>query len=135
MDRLERAREVFSKDLYATKQSGAVIEEVGDDYSRCSMRLRSEHRNAFGGVMGGCIYTLADFAFAVASNFDKEKLTVSLVGQANFLSMSKGTVLYAEAKLIKEGRTSCLYEVMITDDLGKDIALVSFTGMHIDRTM
>lgn len=135
MDRLERAREVFSKDLYATKQSGAVIEEVGDDYSRCSMRLRPEHRNAFGGVMGGCIYTLADFAFAVASNFDKEKLTVSLVGQANFLSMSKGTVLYAEAKLIKEGRTSCLYEVMITDDLGKDIALVSFTGMHIDRTM
>ncbi len=135
MDRLERAREVFSKDLYATKQSGAVIEEVGDDYSRCSMRLGSEHRNAFGGVMGGCIYTLADFAFAVASNFDKEKLTVSLVGQANFLSMSKGTVLYAEAKLIKEGRTSCLYEVMITDDLGKDIALVSFTGMHIDRTM
>ena len=135
MDRLERAREVFSKDLYATKQSGAVIEEMGDDYSRCSMRLRPEHRNAFGGVMGGCIYTLADFAFAVASNFDKEKLTVSLVGQANFLSMSKGTVLYAEAKLIKEGRTSCLYEVMITDDLGKDIALVSFTGMHIDRTM
>ena len=135
MDRLERAREVFAKDLYATKQSGAVIEEVGDDYSRCSMRLRPEHRNAFGGVMGGCIYTLADFAFAVASNFDKEKLTVSLVGQANFLSMSKGTVLYAEAKLIKEGRTSCLYEVMITDDLGKDIALVSFTGMHIDRTM
>ena len=135
MDRLEKAREVFARDLYATRLSGAVIEEVGDNYSRCSMRLTEDHQNAFGGIMGGCIYTLADFAFAVASNFDREFLTVSLVGQANFLAMSRGSVLYAEAKLIKDGRTSCLYEVMITDDLGKDIAMVTFNGMHIDRKM
>jgi acyl-CoA thioesterase len=99
------------------------------------MKLRDEHRNAYGGIMGGCIYTLADFAFAVASNFDKEKLTVSLTGQASFLSMSRGSVLYAETKLIKDGRTNCFYEVMITDDLGKDIAVVYFTGAHMDRKL
>ncbi|MBQ7587394.1 MAG: PaaI family thioesterase [Lachnospiraceae bacterium] len=135
MSKLEEAREIFSKDLYATRVSGAVIEEVGENYSKCSMRLKDEHRNAYGGIMGGCIYTLADFAFAVASNFDKERLTVSLTGQASFLSMSKGSVLYAETKLIKEGRNNCFYEVMITDDLGKDIAVVYFTGAHLDRPM
>ena len=135
MSKLEEAREIFSKDLYATKVSGAVIEEVGENYSKCSMRLKDEHRNAYGGIMGGCIYTLADFAFAVASNFDKERLTVSLTGQASFLSMSKGSVLYAETKLIKEGRSNCFYEVMITDDLWKDIAVVYFTGAHLDRQM
>ena len=135
MSKLEEAREIFSKDLYATRVSGAVIEEVGENYSKCSMRLNDEHRNAYGGIMGGCIYTLADFAFAVASNFDKERLTVSLTGQASFLSMSKGSVLYAETKLIKEGRNNCFYEVMITDDLGKDIAVVYFTGAHLDRPM
>lgn len=135
MSKLEEAREIFSKDLYATRISGAVIEEVGENYSKCSMRLKDEHRNAYGGIMGGCIYTLADFAFAVASNFDKERLTVSLTGQASFLSMSKGSVLYAETKLIKEGRSNCFYEVMITDDLGKDIAVVYFTGAHLDRPM
>lgn len=135
MSKLEEAREIFSKDLYATKVSGAVIEEVGENYSKCSMRLKDEHRNAYGGIMGGCIYTLADFAFAVASNFDKERLTVSLTGQASFLSMSKGSVLYAETKLIKEGRNNCFYEVMITDDLGKDIAVVYLTGAHLDRPM
>lgn len=135
MSKLEEAREIFSKDLYATRVSGAVIEEVGENYSKCSMRLKDEHRNAYGGIMGGCIYTLADFAFAVASNFDKERLTVSLTGQASFLSMSKGAVLYAETKLIKEGRNNCFYEVMITDDLGKDIAVVYFTGAHLDRPM
>lgn len=134
-DKLVEAREVFAKDAYATKLSGAWIEEVGENYAKCSMPLTEDHRNAYGGIMGGCIYTLADFAFAVASNFDKENLTVSLVGQASFLSMSKGSVLYAEARLIKDGRTNCFYEVMIRDDLGKDIAVVSFTGAHVNRPM
>lgn len=135
MKTLEEAREVFSRDLYATKLSGTKIEEVGENYAKCSMAITENHRNAYGGIMGGCIYTLADFAFAVASNFDKENLTVSLVGQASFLSMSKGNVLYAEAKLIKDGRTNCFYEIMISDDLGKDIAVVSFTGAHVNRPM
>ena len=106
---------------------------MGEFYSKCSMPITENHRNAYGGVMGGCIYTLADFAFAVASNFDKENLTVSLVGQASFLNMSKGSILYAEAKLIKDGRTNCFYEISVYDDLGKDIAVVSFTGAHVNK--
>ena len=133
MSRLEDARKEFSKDLYATKLSGIIIEEVGDDYSKCSMKITEDHRNAYGGVMGGAIYTLADFTFAVASNFCKEKLTASLVGQATFLAMTHGTELFGEAHLIKDGRQNCFYEVRVYDDLGKDIASVSFTGAHIDR--
>lgn len=133
MSRLEEARKEFAADKYAAELTGAVIEETAEDYAKCSMKLEARHRNAYGGIMGGAIYTLADFAFAVASNFGKEVATVSLVGEASFLSMSKGSVLYAEAKLIKDGRTNCFYDVYITDDLGKDIAVVSFTGAHIPR--
>lgn len=133
MSKLEEARELFSKDLYATKMSGIKIDEVGENYAKCSMPLTENHRNAYGGIMGGSIYTLADFAFAVASNFEKENLTVSLVGQATFLNMSKGNILFAEAKLIKDGRTNCFYEISIYDDLGKDIAAVSFTGAHMNK--
>ena len=131
MSRLEEAREMFAKDLYATKLSGITIEDVGDNYSKCAMKLTDDHKNAYGGIMGGAIYTLADLAFAVASNFDKPASTVSLVGQASFLSMTKGNILYAETRLIKDGRTNCFYEVRVYDDLGKDIAVVTFTGAHI----
>ena len=131
--RLEEARAIFAKDLYATKLTGARIDKFGENYALCSMLLTADHRNAYGGIMGGSIYTLADFAFAVASNFEKENLSVSLVGQATFLNMSKGSILYAEAKLIKDGRTNCFYEVMITDNLGKEIAVVSFTGAHVNK--
>ncbi len=132
MGKLEEARQIFAADRYATDASGIVIEEVGQDYAKCSMKLTDIHRNAFGGVMGGAIYTLADFTFAVASNFDKEKLTASLVGNATFLAMSRGSVLYGESQLIKDGRQNCFYNIRVYDDLGKDIATVAFTGVHID---
>lgn len=131
MGTLEDAREVFSKDLYATELSGAVIDEIGDNYAKCSMELTPNHKNAYGGIMGGAIYTLADFAFAVASNYGKECATVSLVGQANFMSASKGTKLYAEARLLKDGKRNSFFEVTVTDDLDKLIAVVSFTGAHV----
>ena len=133
MRSLEEARREFSRDLYATKQSGIVIDRIGENYALCSMELTGDHRNAYGGVMGGAIYTLADFAFAVASNFDKEMATVSLVGQATFMSATRGNTLYAEARLLKDGRSNCFYEVTVSDNLDKVIAIVSFTGAHVPR--
>ncbi len=131
MGTLEGAREEFSKDLYATELSGAVIDEIGEDYACCSMRLTGKHRNAYGGIMGGAIYTLADFAFAVASNYDKEYATVSVVGQASFMSQPKGDILYARARLLKDGRSTCFYEVEVTDSLDRRVAVVSFNGAHV----
>jgi acyl-CoA thioesterase len=128
---LEEARKIFSMDRYATVLSGAVIDEIGENYAKCSMKLTEDHHNAYGGIMGGAIYTLADFAFAVASNYDKECATVSLTGQASFMAATRGSELIAQARLLKEGKRNCFYEVTVTDDLGKLIAVVSFTGAHV----
>jgi acyl-CoA thioesterase len=133
MGTLEEARKIFSADLYATELSGAEIDEIGKDYAKCSMRLTDKHKNAYGGIMGGAIYTLADFAFAVASNYDKEYATVSVVGNACYMAATKGAILYAEAKLIKDGRSNCFFEVTVTDDLDKLIAVVTFNGAHVPR--
>ncbi len=133
MGTLNDAREIFSKDLYATELSGAVIDEIGPDYAKCSMKLTEKHKNAYGGIMGGAIYTLADFAFAVASNYDKDYATVSVVGQASFMSATRGSVLYAEAFLIKDGKSNCFFEVKVTDDLDKTVAVVNFNGAHVKK--
>ncbi len=133
MGSLEEAREIFSHDRYASVLSGAEVDAIGEDYAKCSMKITEDHQNAYGGVMGGAIYTLADFAFAVASNYDKDYATVSVVGSASFMSASKGSVLYAEAKLIKDGRSNCFFEVRVTDDLDKLIAIVTFNGAHVRK--
>ena len=67
MKTLEEVREVFADDRFAT-ENGAVIEEIGDGYAKCSVNLDRKHKNAMGGVMGGVYFTLEEFAFAEASS-------------------------------------------------------------------
>lgn len=130
MTELEEARKTFADDRYATASTGCDILEVGEKYAKCRLTLDSRHYNAVGQVMGGVSYTLADFTFAVASNFHQSP-TVTVTAQISYLGAVKGTVLYGESRLIKDGRRNCFYEVAITDDLGTPVAVASFTGAHV----
>ena len=127
---LEKAREFFGGDFYATKASGIVIDEVGDHYARCSMEITRNHQNAYGGVMGGATFTLADYTFAVASNYNPVQ-TVSVTSQINFIGMAKGKKLLSESHLIKDGRSTCLYQIDVKDELGNKVAFVTISGMKL----
>lgn len=127
MDYLEQARELFKADIYATETTGIVIEEVAVGYAKCSLSLNKSHMNAANCVMGGAIFTLADFAFAVAANAGAP-LTVSVTSQISYISATKGDKLTAKANCIKAGRSTCFYEIEIKDDLDRLIAKVSTTG-------
>ncbi|MBQ4059310.1 MAG: PaaI family thioesterase [Lachnospiraceae bacterium] len=129
MTELEEARSMFEKDAYAM-MTGIEIDVVGDRYAKCSLKLNERHCNAIGQVMGGVMYTLADFTFAVAANF-KQNRTVTTVSQINYLSPVKGDTLYGESKLIRDGKRNCFYQIRITDNLGTEIAIVSVNGTHL----
>lgn len=126
MSELERVREFFRNDRYAT-ENGAVIEEVGDHYAKCSIVLTDRHKNAVGGIMGGVYFTLADFTFAVATN-RQEPGTVSITGDISFIGVPKGNKIIGETELIKNGRTISCYNVRITDELGTKVAAVKMVG-------
>ena len=123
----KEAVERFSRDLYATKTTGIVIEEVAPDYAKCSLTVKDFHLNAAGFVMGGALFTLADFAFAVASNCENP-LTVTLTSQINYLSATKGPLLWAEARCVKSSKKIGFYEIEIHDNQGTLVAKVSATG-------
>ena len=124
---LERARSYFQADRFATQALGAQIDEVREGYARCSLRLEEKHRNAQGAVMGGVLFTLADFAFAVASNLDHPP-TVSLCSQIAFLAPPAGDTLCAVASVVRDGRSTCFYRVTVTDERGAIAAEVTVSG-------
>jgi acyl-CoA thioesterase len=126
---VEEAREYFKNDLFAYN-ADVFIEEIGEDYCKCSMKLSDKHRNAIGGVMGGAIFTLADLAVSAIAN-DIHSPTVSQQVSTNFMSMAKGDTLIAIAKCKKDGRTSCVYNVDVCDNLGREIAQAVFTGYKL----
>ena len=129
MRTLEEVKAFFEGDRFAT-ENGAIIEQIGPQSAVCSLLITGSHRNAIGAVMGGVYFTLADFAFAVAANWEKIGW-VSLHSDISFLTSAKGKQLIAKAHCVKEGKTTACYRVDVTDDLGNLTATVTITGYRV----
>jgi len=130
MKDLNKAREFFAKDIFATETTGIVIEETGDDYSKCSLKIEKKHLAANNQIMGGCIFTLADFAFAVAAN-EEEHFTATSTSNICYISMAKDDKLIAECRAIKNGRKIAFYQTEVRDGLGNLVATVTASGVHL----
>jgi acyl-CoA thioesterase len=89
--------------------------------------------NAKGIVMGGAIFTLADFTFAVATNQHEEYYTVSTTANISFMRPGMGNVLYAEAIKLRDGKTMCFYDVNVYNDNNTLIAKVNVCGTHVAK--
>ena len=125
----EEARDYFSQDRFAT-ENGMSIDELDGEHAVTSLTISSRHKNAFGGVMGGAIFTLADFAFAALTN-DRERVVVAQQVSINYLSPAKGNRLVATARYRKDGRSSCVVNVDVTDETGRDVAQFVGTGFKL----
>ena len=90
------------------------------------MPLDRIHYNAQGGVMGGAIFTLADFCLAIACNVN-EQPTVSVSNTIEFLSATKGDKLIAECNVDKSGRKLGFYTVDVSDNTGRKVARMTAT--------
>lgn len=126
---VEEAIEYFKNDKFAYN-SGMVLEDLGEDFSLCSMDLDDRHLNANGGIMGGVMFTLADLAFAALSN-NIHRPTVAQQVSINYLAAPKGKKLIARAELLKNGRSSTIIQVKVSDETGRDIALFTGTGFKL----
>lgn len=128
---LKNLNEKFRSDCFATETLGAVIRDAEPGRAVCALALRPCHMNANRVPMGGVIFTLADFAFAVAANGYSERNTVSQHASITFLTPAKGQELLAEARCLKEGRTTCLYAVEVRDELGGYVAHATINGFTL----
>lgn len=121
----EKAKKIFDNDRYA-KLTGIEIITAGSGYCKACMKVEDKHLNAANVVQGGAVFTLADLAFAVASN-SHGNVALSINAHISYLkSVSTGT-LYAEAMEVGEPGKLGNYDVVITDDQGQIIA--TFNGM------
>ncbi len=130
---IEDARAFFSADRFAT-DNGMTLDERDERHATCSLMLSPRHCNAYGGVMGGTIFTLADFAFAALTN-DRDRKTVAQQVSINYLSAPKGGRLIATAHYRKDGRSSCVVNVDVVDDTGRDVAQFVGTGFKFPAPM
>lgn len=123
---LDEVREFFGHDLFATQACGCQVMEAARGHAVCEFEIGPTHVNAQGNVMGGAIFTLADFALAVACNVGEEP-TVAVTNTIQYYAQPKGTRLVATAEADRSGRSMGFYTIDIADELGTKVARMAST--------
>jgi acyl-CoA thioesterase len=90
------------------------------------MELRDTHMNGLNSTHGGALFTLADFAFALACN-SHGSVAVAINANISFLKGSATGWLRAEAREITKNHRLGTYTVEIKDE--KDELIALFQGM------
>ncbi len=132
MSALEEIRRRFQNDHFAVGTTGIVIDYAEPGKAVCSLTLEQRHMNENNVPMGGAVFTLADFACAIAANGYAQRKTVSQNASITFLSPAKGKHLIAKASCLREGHSTALYAVDIEDELGTYVAHATVNGFAID---
>ena len=96
--------------------AGVELLETGNGYAKARMLIKPEHLNGGGVCQGGAIFTLADLAFAAATN-SHARLTLSITSNINFFKAESKGYLYAEAKEAFSHKRLANCEVRITNEL------------------
>jgi len=122
---MEKIKTFFQKAQDFSKNIGIELIEVRGGYAKAKLKITEFHLNQAGVAHGGAIFTLADFAFAVASNsFGKVSLAIN--ASISFIHAGKlGDELVAEAKLVDESNRLGTYEIVIKSGEKK---IAFFTG-------
>jgi len=121
----ETARSIFCRDRYAAL-TGIEIVEAAKGYCKARLTIEDKHLNAAKVVQGGAIFTLADLAFAVASN-SHGQLALAINVNISFLNSASSGTLYATARELDVPKRLGAYDVLVTDEKEKIIA--RFNGM------
>lgn len=121
----ETLKEFFKKDQFAAL-CGLEILEVSPGRAVVRMPVAEQHKNGLGGIHGGALFTLADFAFAVASN-SHGTIAVAINASMNFMKSVSSGILLAEAREMSVNPKIGTYMVEIKDEAGNLVA--AFQGL------
>ena len=105
---------------------GIEIVDASPGYAFVEMKIKDKHKNGINIVQGGAIFTLADYAFAIASNADGST-TVGINASISYFKAPAGTYIRAEAREESKSKKISGYKVEIKDEDGTLIA--SFSGL------
>jgi acyl-CoA thioesterase len=120
----------FSNDAWA-QESGIGLIDVSAGRAKVRMTIEKRHMNGNGTVHGGVIFTLADTAFALASNSHGIP-AAAINAHISYVKSATAGTLSAEATESSLSPKIATYSVIVTNDNGEKIAL--FEGMVYRKT-
>ena len=111
---MDDLRHFFGRDQFA-KLAGIELLSFSPGRAVAQMRIHPHHLNAIGIVQGGAIFTLADLAFAAASNAHR-KAAVAINVSITYVKATSSGTLRAEARELSLSPKLATYTVDVTDE-------------------
>ena len=130
MEPTDTAEQFFAADTFA-RENGVELVSVAPGRARVKMDIRDRHLNSHGTVHGGALFTLADVAFALASNSHGIP-AAAINAHISYLNAAREGTLFADAEEFALNPKLASYTVQITDGDGGKIAI--FQGMVYRKT-
>jgi acyl-CoA thioesterase len=116
---------LFEGDRFA-QGNGMRVVEVRRGFARTEMTVEPHHLNAVGILQGGALFTLADLAFAAASN-SHGVLAVACQADVTYFKAVRSGKLTATAEEITRTNKLSTCLIRVTDEAGDLVAL--FKGL------
>lgn len=105
---------------------GVDLVDASPESATARMMLADEHLNLHGTPHGGALYTLADAAFAAASNAGPAAAVALETSMSYLETRDVGETLTATATRVHDSARTALYEVDVTGE--DDALLAEFRG-------
>ena len=124
---IEEIKEKLNRDDRFCRYNEMRIDVIRPGYAEAVMEITENKLNGLGIAQGGAIFTLADHAFAGASNAAGFR-TVAFTSNISFIRPGTGRRLRAVATEVSRGRRTGVYSVQVFNDDGKVVAHGTTTG-------
>lgn len=123
---MESIKRFFSERDQFANHNGIELVSVAPGRAQVKMVLQPHHLNGVNLAHGGAIFTLADFAFAVASN-SHGTLAVAINVSITFMKAVSTGTLWADAREVSLNPKLGSYTINVKDDAGQLVAV--FQGL------
>ena len=124
---IEEIKEKLNRDDRFCRYNEMRIDVIRPGYAEAVMKITENKLNGLGIAQGGAIFTLADLAFAGASNAAGFR-TVAFTSNISFIRPGTGRRRRAVATEVSRGRRTGVYSVQVFNDDGKVVAHGTTTG-------
>ncbi|MFA6378360.1 MAG: hotdog fold thioesterase [Candidatus Omnitrophota bacterium] len=124
-------KNISSKDHFA-KYLGVEVLEVKENYAKVALKIQKYFLNSIETTHGGVLFSLADYAFALAANTSDE-IGVGINANIQYTKPSfEGEIIFAEAKLLSRSKRVGTFIVTIVNS--KQEVLAHFSAMAYFKT-
>jgi acyl-CoA thioesterase len=105
---------------------GMEVVEAGPGRAKVRLKISDKLYNAADMVHGGALFSLADYAFALAAN-SGDDIGIAVSATMHYIQPAKQGLLYAECHEVTRNRRMGTYTATVTDETGQVVS--TFQGL------